>query len=290
MHFKDAFRAQYYLSSLEREIACANANIALLPFLPRERESFLCDFGSAVAEELDQILLPVVAHEIHIAKQAGILKGNTPSARYLNFFIQEGTYTAHARSITEKYPFLFEMIDGVIKASFLNLLLCLKRFNLDYNEIREHFNLPASYSIQKIKILSSSDRHRDQQALLIELSNKSTLIYKPVDLRPDGLFAQFIHAMDFSEPFNLWSRKQLAKEGYGWLDYVPVQECQSLDDVKAYYKRMGVLLAVCDALTLMVIAKISWLMLLFLYFWTGKLCFKITPCRFPKEKALYRLI
>ena len=245
--YRDAFRAQYYLSALEKEIASTLTDIALFSFLPVDQKTFLIEFSTTIAQELDQILLPTFASELHKAKNASLLEGNTPFERYVSFFIRKGSYTFQARSFIENHPYLFEMIEGVIRAAFSNLVSCITRFQIDCEEIKTQFLL-SDYSIQKIQILSSSDRHRYQQSLLLTLSNNSRLIYKPVDLHPDELFAEFIQTMDFPEFFDLTCRKILAKKEYGWLEYVPIKDCQSLSEVKIFYQRMGVLLSVCDTL------------------------------------------
>jgi type 2 lantibiotic biosynthesis protein LanM len=246
--FRDSIRAQYYLAVLEREISKTISEFPKAPFLSEDFSSFVHGFSIELAEELDQILLPTVVYELHESKQQGLLKGKTSFERYNSFFLDDLGYTSQARAVVEKYPFLFEMIDLVTVRSFINLTTCLKRFETDFTKIRQHFELSSNSRIEKIKILSSSDRHRSQQSLLLYLSGEKKLIYKPVDLHPDQLFCKFVQELQLQTSFDLWCRKILPKEGYGWLEYIPTNICNSIEEIKHFFQRAGVLLAVANTL------------------------------------------
>lgn len=248
MKFRDSFRAQYYLAVLERGITNTISEFSKSCLCSKDFSKIVHDFSTDLAEELDQLLLPTVVHELHKSRQLGHLKGNTPYERYSSFFLNEQGYTSQARTLIEKYPFLFEMIDTVTIRSFVNLTNCLKRFETDFTMIKEHFGLSQNSRIEKINILSSSDRHRNQQSLLLTLSDNKKLIYKPVDLHPDQLFDQFIQKLELQVPFNLFCRKILPKEGYGWLEYIVTNSCDSIEEIEHFFQRAGVLLAVANTL------------------------------------------
>lgn len=248
MKFRESFRAQYYLAVLEREAINIISELSNKCLFSKDLSAIIWDFSTDLAEELDQFLLPTVVHELHKSRQLGHLKGNTPFDRYSSFFLNGQGYTSQARMLIEKYPFLFEMSDTVTARAFVNLRNCLKRFETDFMTIKQHFGFSSNSHIERINILSSSDRHRNQQSLVLSLSNNKKLIYKPVDLKPDLLFDQFIQELELSIPFNLFCRKTLPKEGYGWLEYIATNSCNSTAEIKHFFQRAGVLLAVANTL------------------------------------------
>ncbi|MBS0621886.1 MAG: type 2 lantipeptide synthetase LanM [Verrucomicrobia bacterium] len=248
MRFRNSWRAQYYLASLEKAFSDTIAQLSTTSLFKKDVSEILCEFSLEVAEELDQLLLPTLVHELHRTKQLGGLAGSTPSERYTSFFVKEHSYTAQARSITDKYPYLFEMIDAVIVQSFLNLRNCLKRLEKDLSEIKRYFKISSTSLVEKVKILSSSDRHRDQQSLLLFFSDNTKIIYKPVDLHLDDLFEEFIKEIDLPDPFDLLCRKTLSKDNYGWLEYISQQSCHSIEEVRLFYQKSGVFLAIADTL------------------------------------------
>lgn len=248
MKFKDSFRAQYYLAALEKEITNIISEFSSSCLPTKDLPTIIRNFSIDLAEELDQILLPTVTHELHESKRLGQLKGNTPYERYNSFFINENGYTSQARMLVEKYPFLFEMIDIVTTRSFANLITFLKRLEADFTTIKKYFELSPKCRIEKISILSSSDRHRNQQSLLVGFSDNKKLIYKPVDLNLDQLFNQFIKELELPASFDLSFRKSLPKKGYGWLEYIHADPCDSKQEIAVFFQRAGVLLAIANTL------------------------------------------
>ena len=110
MQFPDALRAQYYIRPLKNELK----KISLF------FEGDLSCFISKLSRALDQILLPVVAHELESAKNANELTGKTPAERYRSFFIQNHNFTQQAQNLPKKYPFLFSQLDQTIVSAFNN--------------------------------------------------------------------------------------------------------------------------------------------------------------------------
>ena len=239
--FRDAYRAQYYLQTLK---SCADKLIEVFQekglFLGPVPE-VLCDFIAQVGVEADQIILPSIAHEVAQAKAAGFLKGTTPEERYISFFEEQQTFTPLAKAVMTTYPFLLDLVDRLIISNFESLELCLNRFLADQKSLGRSL-------IDKITILSASDRHRGQRAFLLQFKDTQKLIYKPVDLRPDALFSQFIELLNLRFPYDLKSLQTTPKAYYGWIEFIHYQACQKQDECNNFYRRAGVLLAIADAL------------------------------------------
>lgn len=247
MKAQDAYRAQYFLACLENEIQRAERAFCHMTCFSGSLYELLVGFCADLLIELDQLVLPTIVHEIHKVKERGLLKGETASNRYISFFVDDNTYTEHAKDVIKHYPFLFAQIDHLIRQTFDNLILCLSRYWKDRDEIWQW--LQSSHStVSKIKPLSSSDRHRNQQSMLICFSCGRKLIYKPVDLSPDRLFSAFIAGLELEAPFNLKTLNVFSKGEYGWIEFIHQEECRGLLEVKNFYCRADALLAIADAL------------------------------------------
>lgn len=87
-YFKDAMRAQYYLPIISKHLK------PLLDYLYELKQKWVYldideiqkQFLSSLGGEADQILLPVIANELYLAKCSGVLQGNTSAERYDSFF------------------------------------------------------------------------------------------------------------------------------------------------------------------------------------------------------------
>lgn len=248
MKVPDALRAQYFLGSLEKEIKNIKNKFLDHLHFSRSFSEILTEFSSVFADELDQILLPTIAYEIHNFKIVGVLNGETPKDRYVNFFVENDLYSERALHILKKYPLLFEVTDQLISQTFDSLFLCLKRYKEDEIELKKWLKLPSDIKIKNIRPLDGADRHRQQQAFVFYFSDGSKVIYKPVDLNPDLLFTEFINKLELEYPFDLRTLNTLPKDGYGWIRYIDKGLCHQLLDVENFYRRFGVLLSVADAI------------------------------------------
>lgn len=248
MNFSDAFRAQYFLGFLEKEMARTEKALCHLTCFSKSLSEILREFSSFIAVELDQLVLPAIVFEIDKAKRKGILIGKTPQERYVNFFVDGKGYTKQARFILERYPFLLELIDRLIRQTFDAFVVSLKRYRENQTELTTWLQLPFDVKIQRIQPLDGADRHCCQQALLFIFSNGFKVIYKPIDLRPDILFGEFVQILNLEEPFDLKAQNILSKSDYGWIRYIERKACQHSWEVENFYRRAGVLLSVADAL------------------------------------------
>lgn len=247
MKFIDGFRAQYYLQKLLLAKKEIESQLSKLQKIWPKIE--ICSISEDICEQLsrqiDQVILPIIVYEIVLA---GKLPGKTAGMRYQSFFLQNQNWTQRARSIPSRYPFLFQMIEIMIKSSLNNIKNILERIREDYLELKN-----SILSLDNSPLIGLnfgiSDRHvNGQQTAILYFSSRRRLIYKPVDLRSNFLLAKFIDLVGFEKPFDLLVPKILPKEGYGWIEFIYPWPCKNDTEVRGYYKRAGVLLAVADAL------------------------------------------
>lgn len=245
MHFKDAYRAQFFLGQIEDELNNLAEFFSKAQIFSNPFKETISDFITQLCSELDQIILPTICFEIHQAKIQNILIGKSPKDRYRSFFEKNENFSKEALSIIRNYSFLFETLDDLIKSSFANLKECILRLLQDEEHLQTIFKLSK---IKSISIVSNSDRHRNKQTLLIICENQVKLIYKPTDLLPDLLLEDFIRKLDLPDSFDLKCMRVIPKNEYGWIEYIEQLPCNTVSEVKDFYRRAGALLAISDSL------------------------------------------
>jgi len=249
VNFPDGFRAQYYLRKLiKAQERISEALSSLKSIWPEVfTEEIVVNVCEQLVLSLDQLILPTVVGEIVEMSDSGNLFGNTPIQRYQSFFLQDKKWTETALAVPEKYPFLFKMMDIIIDSTVRNIETSLFRLKNDYGSLRSSL-LPSDVSLSGIRF-GISDRHvGGQQAVIFTFELGQQIVYKPVDLTLNMLFADFIDFLDLKTPFDLKTPKVLSKGDYGWVEYIDPDVCKNKDALKRYYQRAGVLLAVADAL------------------------------------------
>lgn len=248
MYVQDEYRAQYFLHTLETEISKIEKNFQNFDCFSRSFSYLLKDFLPSLLIELDQILLPTIVYEIHRAKELGLLKGNTSNQKYLNFFVDDYSFTQAAHDIIKNYPFLLKLLDGLIEITFKSLSACLNCYHKDQKNIQNWLGFSNNTKIHQIEPLNGADRHCRQQAFVLTFTNNEKIIYKPVDLTLDILFKEFLGMLELDPLYELKTLNILSRDGYGWIEFLNTKHCDYDGEIQNFYRRMGVTLAVADAL------------------------------------------
>ncbi len=245
--YPDGFRAQYILKTVLKEIDRLNVYLSDQSLIDCKDDSFLGFFNNLI-NEADQAMLPCFAYEITSAKDRGILEGPTSIDRYKSFFIRDTGWTDYVVMVHRKYEGLFEGINSNISTSVNNLLECIGRLARDECFIRDTIFKSNNDVVVDIDALSS-DRHKNgRQPLIISFSSGKKLVYKPTDLTVDALFCSFLELLDLELPYDLRYASVYPRGDYGWMEYIEHLPCSSIEEIELFYRRSGVLLAVCDFL------------------------------------------
>jgi len=259
--FRDVFRAQYYLKGLQE------ATDFLSNLFANPKYSIPCgdlkqlahSILQQISDQQDNILLPVVAHEIAQAKERNKLHGNSPEERYESFFITNNgkEWTTTARELLNNYPVLKKSLCGFLETTLQNIGECFERLNLDLLQLVNIGLLKTTDLALEDIHLSLGDRHQGgrctmalsfSQQIPNKPSQKHQIVYKPTSLEPDELLSIFVSKLDLEAPYNLTIREVLNKGEYGWLSFVHYTACGGIQQVENYYKRAGCILAVLDSL------------------------------------------
>lgn len=98
-----------------------------------------------------------------------------------------------------------------------------------------------------------SDRHNGGRSVLVVTFDDDTkVVYKPKDLRLDVAWHDLVARLNASRPpLDLRAVRAIARENYGWTEFVAHTECANADGRAMYFRRAGAWLALfhCVAAT-----------------------------------------
>jgi lantibiotic modifying enzyme len=256
MRFTCSLRAQYFIKEL------TTAFHGIKTYL--ERSTIAHDITSDVvgpifdhlALDLDRIFLPVIAYEVHNAKENGLLQGDSPQERYCSFFIdqQNKQWTTMARNIKIKYATLLET-----SKIFIESTIQLMQQSIDIIQRDSSALAMQLFSCNEIKLVhiqpTGSDRHNGgKQALICKFSNndiEKLVVLKYVNARADIVYKEYVQMLDLQPIYEVRCRSVLIVNDdypYSWLEYIEHIPCHTMDQVALFYRRAGSLLAVVDSL------------------------------------------
>lgn len=190
--------------------------------------------------------------ELNVAREAGLLEGQTPEARFNSFIGQHLGQKQVWLAIFHEYPVLARLLDHRLTQQSQHLVRVLNRLDQDLPEIRQRFALDGDLLTVNWGL---SDPHCGAQSVAQIQFQKGediqALYYKPrslqLDLRFQAVVASVEQWVDFPNGRLLYRMECWDRGDYGWCESIPHLPCQNLQEVRDFYFRQGALLAVFHA-------------------------------------------
>ena len=246
----DAYRSQLYFRRLKLGMQDVATTLTKLDLESREIDASIEDLECTLAAELDSIILPTIAFEVAVARHLG-LRGETPDQRYESFFASDRGWQPWVRSILLRYGFLDETIGAYVTTTVAAVQEALERLRRDLGGLRRTLLKSGERRLIGMGAAEGADRHRNgRRVLWFRFSRGTTVVYKPVDLSTYRLFNRFVRWLDVDEKHACYLPHVVPRDDYGWMEFVPHLGCRSDADVKGFFRRAGILLAVAESLDL----------------------------------------
>ncbi len=215
---------------------------ATIPFDPTTIEELLLQ---GLAEHLLALVAPTLALELQVARFSGLLAGETPQARFLSFIELLQQPDRRTRLLRE-YSVLTRLVHTVLHNRVKFGLEFLEHLRQDWVALGQTFS-PARPLGQVVRIETSrGDTHQGGRAVMfLTFSSGLKLVYKPRSLAVELHFQQllgWLNGHSHQPPFR--RLKILTDEAHGWVEFVEVMGCNSVEEVRRFYQRQGGYLAV----------------------------------------------
>ena len=80
--------------------------------------------------------------------------------------------------------------------------------------------------------------------VILEFETGQRVVYKPKDLRVDAVWAALVDSLnEAAPPVDLRAVRVLAREGYGWTEFIEHTKCARATDFALFFRRAGAWLA-----------------------------------------------
>ncbi|GLY88218.1 DUF4135 domain-containing protein [Actinoallomurus iriomotensis] len=202
----------------------------------------------ALARQLDRTVLPVVCHELALAREAGALSGRTPAERYEDFWARERLTPG---LLADRYPVVAAGLSVIASTGAATIAYAVRRLAADLPElvaagIEPSDPRPAGPYGPRSVTPVGSDRHAGGgQVVACVLRSGRRVYYKPVPLAATILLHDFADLLDLPDELRLRRPAVVTRGTYGWQEEARFAPCASAAEVRRYWARCGVLLAVC---------------------------------------------
>ncbi|WP_211263912.1 DUF4135 domain-containing protein [Streptosporangium amethystogenes] len=206
-----------------------------LPVRPEDPDTCIRQIVDALSVKLDRAVLPVVAHELAVAKSAGKLAGADGRERYTDFW--RGTDLPER--LADRYPVVAAIVSALIRSSVTAVRSAIERLGQDFPALVTSFPRLAG-PLRSIH-LAESDRHAGGGQVIVFEFSGGRIFYKPVSPTGTGFLHTFMARLEL--PVRL--PRILDRGSYGWVEEIQFRACASRSEAQAFWWKSGALLAVC---------------------------------------------
>jgi lantibiotic modifying enzyme len=122
----------------------------------------------------------------------------------------------------------------------------LRRLHRDLVEIKRCFSPRVACGRLTALELDLSDPHdHGRSVAVLTFESGLKLVYKPRDVRIEVWYFQALARLnDIGAPLPFYVPRILARENYGWVEFIPFLSCRSQSELNDYYVNAGALLCV----------------------------------------------
>lgn len=147
------------------------------------------------------------------------------------------------------YPVAARLLSEITEYWVEAMAEFLDRLGEDFPEIREKFFAGRDPGrVAELSGFSSDSHNRGRSVLIARFEDGSRIVYKPRSLGLEaGYFDLLAWLNERHAPVELKAARALDRGEYGWMEWVGAEACASEEDLAAFYRRMGGLLALSHA-------------------------------------------
>ena len=145
------------------------------------------------------------------------------------------------RSLFEDKPVLLRLIALLTRQWIETSRELITRLDDDIARVRQ--DILGSEAATRVAGIESdlSDRHNGGHSVrILVFNNGSRVLYKPKDLRLDVSWHALVERLNRSSPpMELKAVRAIAKDGYGWTEFIDHTGCDDQEDCRRFFQRTG---------------------------------------------------
>ena len=219
------------------------------PFLSFEAEAAVDLLLPDLAHRLGDIVQRPLVVEMHAARLRGELRGETPAERFRSY-LDRLRSPRRCMELFGEYPLLASRVVACCERWEEASLELLTRLEQDHPRLDALFGGTEGLGRLRGFRGQRGDLHQNGRTVVIaEFDSGIPIVYKPRSLSLDEHFQGLLRWFRRAAPeFEFRTLRIVKRESHGWVEYAEYGECEGDADQEAFYRRLGGLLAILQAL------------------------------------------
>ncbi|WP_315097823.1 type 2 lanthipeptide synthetase LanM family protein [uncultured Cellulomonas sp.] len=209
------------------------------------REGLVDGARRRLLEELVQVCSRTLVFELHDGARGEVVSDGS-RARYDAVHARLRTDAGRAELLA-RYPVLARLCRTLVDRAVTTTAELVDRHAADAALLVERFG-PGADELLDVRA-STGDSHNGGRRVAFVTTAGAELVYKPRPLGPERVVGELAALLRPSLGEEVLRLPQTVDRGaYGWQERVRIAPCTAPDDVEAYFRRMGVAMAVFSCL------------------------------------------
>ncbi|HET9718142.1 MAG TPA: type 2 lanthipeptide synthetase LanM family protein [Pseudolabrys sp.] len=142
------------------------------------------------------------------------------------------------RKLFEEKPVLLRLMSVLTRQWIDTSREFILRLDADLPAIREVLNCDGAVS--KIEEGIAEPHNGGRSVKIVTFADNSKILYKPKDLRIDVAWRSLVDRLNNANPpIDLMAARALARDRYGWTEYIEHVGCATQNEFKTFFRRVG---------------------------------------------------
>ena len=198
-------------------------------------------------EQLCDLCAPVIYDRFVKARNSGANEGEPHqdgSTAHYDVFVADMRVAGFRRLFEEK-PVLLRLIASVTRQWIDTSREFVMRLDSDLATIRHDIlHSGAGSRVAQIEGDLSDPHNGGHSVLIVRFEDGGRIVYKPKDLRLDTSWYALVERLNRAEPpVALKAVRTIARDGYGWTEFIDHAGCADQEGFKQFFQRAGAWLA-----------------------------------------------
>jgi type 2 lantibiotic biosynthesis protein LanM len=211
-------------------------------------ESALACLRLSLLKELSSLLTPAIYERFVKARKARGLSAAEPqrdgATTQYDQFVAEMKAGGFQRLFEDK-PVLLRLMASITRQWIDASREFVMRLDTDLAAIRRDLLCSSTLSrIARIEGELSDPHNHGRSVRIVGFGDGSRIVYKPKDLRLDAAWHAMVERLNLGgAPVELKAVRTMARDGYGWTEFVDHAGCADAQGCKRFFRRAGAWLA-----------------------------------------------
>lgn len=207
--------------------------------------------SDAVAEDIVRKLggecYRVLVGEIGVAGEEKRLQGASPEERGEFFCTHLLEQTEYQKELYLSYPELFRIMNQTIQNNIDYSIEIVKNTEKEFEHIKNKLGKEKKLGkLEKIRLGTGDSHNKGKTVAGLVFSDGQKIMYKPRDFQMEESYSHFVDwlngAVEDISPLGYCRTHSM--ERAGWVEFVENEPCDSLEEAREFYTKMGELLCI----------------------------------------------